>query len=104
MNEPLRILSFHLLNVIFNSSQVCEYAVTQMLDYYSREDEYNHPNKTEAHEEGIIRKKTQLFCKLKLTMNVQHYLVPKKPQRPTVAEELAFLLAFVLPFVLIALA
>lgn len=48
VNKPVRILSFHLLNVIFNSSQVCEYAVTQIFDYYSREYAYNFTNKSAA--------------------------------------------------------
>lgn len=41
-----------------------------------------------------IMKKGHLFFKLKLIKNVQQYLMPKMPHRPTVAEELAFLSFF----------
>lgn len=93
MTEPVTILSSHLLNVIFNSAQLSEYAVAQILDYSSREDADNHASKTAPLGKGM--KKRELFCKLKLLMNVQRSLIPKKPRAPTVAGKRAFLSAFV---------
>lgn len=98
MTEPVTILSSHLLNVIFNSAQLCEYAVAQILDYSSREDADKRASKTAPLGKGMEKKKRELFFKLKLLMNVQRCLIPKKPRGPTVAGKRAFLSAFVRSF------
>lgn len=58
MTEPVTILSSHLLNVIFNSAQLCEYAVAQILDYSSREDADNHAGKTAPLGRGMKKRES----------------------------------------------
>lgn len=95
VTEPVTTLSSHLLNVIFNSAQLCEDAVAQILDYSSREDADSHASTTAPLGKGMEKKRASLQIKVINECAALLDPPPQKPRAPTVAGERALPSAFV---------